>query len=306
MRHRSGWARWLAVILITVSATAALARPTPPELIIEAPDELRVAAQRIRGTDRNRLAVGMELLGRRGPEDPIKVILAVEDSPATRNVPSWVAGYAYGSLGTVVLLPGRTPSYPDTSLEELLRHEVAHVLTARAASGRPLPRWFNEGVAMIAGGSWSLQDRSRMTLAMLTGSPVPLAEVSRLFQGGRRSASRGYALSEAFVRLLLQRHGTGVVGDILSGVALGLPFEEAFHRATGHALAAAEKVFWRQESIWYRWVPVLTSSATLWLGITLLALVAFRRRRSRDKALYRQWEEEERLLEPPEEEEPLN
>jgi len=48
-----------------------------------------------------------------------------------------------------------------------------------------------------------------------------------------------------------------------------------------------------QTSITIDGVPVLTSSVTLWLLITLLALWAIRRRRARDAALRRIWEEEE-------------
>ena len=42
--------------------------------------------------------------------------------------------------------------------------------------------------------------------------------------------------------------------------------------------------FWHSNLVWYRWVPVLSSSVTLWLGITLLAIYAIRTRRRRDKA----------------------
>ena len=67
-------------------------------------------------------------------------------------------GRPLGDQGLIVLLPERVPSYPDSSLDDVLLHETAHVLVARAAGGRPLPRWFQEGMAMIAGRSWGRDD----------------------------------------------------------------------------------------------------------------------------------------------------
>ncbi len=62
------------------------------------------------------------------------------------------------------------------------------------------------------------------------------------------------------------------------------------------SLQQAEVSFWRRQTLWYRWVPVLTSSVTLWIGITFLALLAIHRRRAKDAALRELWREEERLV----------
>ena len=273
-----------------------LAEAIPPQLLVEGPAELSAEVGRLRSIDPSRLVSGMELLGIEDPGPPIRVILRSENSEAAQNSASWIAGYAYGALSTIVLFPERTPSYPDSSLEELLRHEVAHVLISRLASHQALPRWFNEGMAMIAGGSWSLGDRSRVSFALIADRRVPLGQLDRNFQRGRRAVSHSYALSEAFARNLVRRHGREVAGDILSMVARRIPFEEAFRRVTGETLEFAENRFWRRQSFWYRWVPIISSSATLWLAITALALVAMARRRQKDAALRLKWEEEERFL----------
>ncbi|HWN45372.1 MAG TPA: hypothetical protein VNW71_24310, partial [Thermoanaerobaculia bacterium] len=195
--------------------------------------------------------------------------------------------------GVIVLLPARAPSYPDSSLEDLLRHEVAHVLVARAAGGRPLPRWFHEGLAMIAGLSWGLDDRSQLTLTLVGDGEVSLERLEQEFRGGRAAARGAYAIAGAFANDLLRRHGDDAAARILAEVARGLSFEDAFQRATGTSLAEAERVFWQRQTLWYRWVPLLTSSVTLWLLVTLLAIWAMGKRRARDAAQRRMWEEEE-------------
>ncbi len=267
-----------------------------PRIVVEAPPALAGVAVRLSEVDPARLASAMRLVGLSESGPPIRVILAPEGSAEASVVPPWVSGYAYGEQGVIVLLPGRVPSYPDSSLSDLLAHEVTHVLIARAAGGRPMPRWFHEGLAMIAGLSWGLEDRSRLTLALLVDRPVSLAELDGRFAGGQGEVNRAYAIAGSFVHDLFDRHGPQVAARILRGVASGLSFDAAFEAATGTPIAAAEASFWDRQTFWYRWVPILTSSVTLWMLVTLLALWAIRRRRRRDAARRQLWDDEEERL----------
>src|SRR6185295_10664687 len=137
----------------------------PPRLIFSAPPRFEPTAARLQGAVTPQLTSVMELAGLTDGGPPIRVVLAPEGSPEAGLVSRWVVGYAMGDRGLIVLLPQRVPAYPDSSLDDVLLHETAHVLVARAAGGRPLPRWFQEGMAMIAGRSWGLDDRTRLTLA---------------------------------------------------------------------------------------------------------------------------------------------
>jgi hypothetical protein len=280
-------------LLVLPPPAGALRAGEPPEIRIEAPPEAAAAAARARALDRRALLPVLALLGVEDPGAPIRVVLAPEGSDLARAAPRWVAGYAYGALGTVVLFPERAPPYPESSLEELLHHEIAHVLIVRAAGYHEVPRWFHEGLAMVAGRAWGLEDRARVTLALLPPRDLSLAEVETWFAAGEARAARAYALSGAFVRDLLQRHGEDTAARLLARVAVGVPFAAAFRETTGRTLEAAEAAFWRRQDLWSRWVPLVTSSATLWIGVTLLALYAIRRRRQRDAALFARWQAEE-------------
>lgn len=287
-----------AVGLLLFLFFLALAAPAQ-RLTVEAPASLEPLAGRLRSLDPAKIEGAARLVGLDPSEAlPIRVVLAGEGSPQALGAPPWVAGYALPAEGLVVLLPARSPSFPDSSIEDLLRHEVAHVLVGRASGQRPLPRWFHEGVAMIAGLAWGVEEQSRLAVTLMGGGEVPLDEVDRRFSGGVGEVRSAYTLSGAFVRDLLRNHGQEVVGAILSGVAAGLPFEEAFARATGTDLFAAERDFWERQTFWYRWVPFLTSSAVLWIVITLLALWAMKRRRRRDAERLAAWEAEEAAVPP--------
>jgi hypothetical protein len=276
------------VLLLLLSLPAVAQR-----LIVEAPPALEPVAARLRSLDLVQTEGAARLVGLDDPGPPIRVVLAREGSVQALSAPSWVAGYALPEQSVVVLLPARSPRYPDSNLEDLLRHEVAHVLVGRASEHRPLPRWFHEGVAMIAGLAWGLEEQTRLAATLLSSGEVPMAEVDLRFAGGEGEVRSAYTLAGAFVRDLLRRHGREAVGATLSGVAAGLPFEEAFARATGTTLAEAERAFWESQTFWYRWVPFFSSSVVLWILITLLALWAIQRRRKRDAARLAAWADQE-------------
>ena len=237
----------------------------------------------------------MQLLGLDEPGEEILLVLALEDSLAAKSAPPWISGYAFSDRGLAVLFPARTPSYPDSTFEELVLHEVGHVLVFRALGRGQIPRWFNEGLALFIGRPWRLEDHSRVTWALVSGRQVSLSDLEPYFNTTREAAGHAYALAGAFVQDLVNREGPEAVAQILAAVASGVQFEEAYFEVTGDTLTEAERDFWSRHTFLYRWVPVIGSSATLWILISLLALLAFRRRRAKDEELHRAWEDEEFL-----------
>lgn len=280
-------AAWLAAALGAGGAGASV------RLEVAAPPELAAAAAEVRGYGEATFAPVLERTGLADAGAPIRILLFPESAPAARGTPHWVAGSADAAAGVVVLFPARVPDYPYRGLESLVQHEVAHVLVHRAARGQGVPRWFDEGLAMAAAGSGAeLGERARVVLAVLTDARLPLARIDAAFAGGSAEVASAYALARDFYLELERRFGRGVGAALLSRVAAGEPFKAAFLGATGVRLSEVERDYWRRRTFWDRWVPIVTSSAALWGGITLLALAAFRRRRAIDERLRRQWEEE--------------
>ncbi|HVR29121.1 MAG TPA: hypothetical protein VMS86_06245 [Thermoanaerobaculia bacterium] len=277
-----------------LSAPEATGTPSAtPRLLFEAPPRYQSAAERLERTAPARLGTLMDLVGLRSAGAPIQVVLAAETHPLARGVPAGIAGYAVASRDLAVLLPERVPHYPYDSLDVLFLHEVMHLLAARAAGDGGLPRWFDEGLALLASRGWSLGDRSRVVLGAVSGAPGSTAELEAAFYGGAPEVATAYALSGALVHHLVRRHGPGLVPATLERVAAGEAFDDAFASVAGVSLWEAQAGFWSRYRLWYRWMPFLTSGAALWAAVTALAVLAGVRRRQRDAAIRRRWEEEE-------------
>ena len=264
-----------------------------PQLEIDAPEELAGARARLESFDTRRLRGVMTLVGLEQPGDPIRIAILPERSALAQKTPASTAGYALPGQSLIVLFPSRSPRYPDDTLEDVLHHEVAHVLTARAARGGGLPLWFHEGLAVLAERTWGLEDQARLMRELVLVSRTPLHRVDAMFAADEGSRARAYTLSAAFVRDLIRRHGSGAPAGILRLVGRGEPFERAFVMTTGETLAEAENVFWAGHRFWTSIGPFLTTQTALWMIVTVVALLAIIRRRMQRAERRRRWDSEE-------------
>jgi len=296
----------LLAALLLASPLAAL---EPTHLVFDPQPGLPPSANRLAAGQRPWMWSVMDLVGLDAPGPDIRVVLAPESSPLAREMPAWVTGYTDGVTtidggSVIVILAERTPSYPDGGLEEVLAHEVAHVLIHRAAGGRRVPRWFDEGLAMLAARTWRWRDQTELAVGLLSGPRVPLWKLDDLFQGDRRQVEHGYALAGTLVQDLLERYGSAVPRIVLARIAQGDTFEQAIRGATGATLIDVGEAFWERQGTLKLWIPILTSTAVLWFGISVLAIVAGIRKRRQRAAQARAMEEAEIPAAGPDEEPP--
>lgn len=271
-----------AAVVLGGMAPARASGQVPPQLRFEAPASLAPEVRRLEGVDPARLVAVVHLVGLESPGPPIRIVLAPEDSTVARSTPSWVPAFAAGEV--IVILPGRTLSYPHNTLEEVLQHEVAHVLVARAAERRPVPRWFHEGVALLAERAWSLGERSRFVYELAAGKAVSPAELDGLFRGDPAAVERAYSLSYALLHDLVEDHGPDLPARVLASMREGREFDTAFFRVTGKTVSEASEAFWHRHRLWLVWLPWLTSPEAVYALMTALALLAIWRVRVRRAA----------------------
>lgn len=283
-------------VLVTSCLIATSVGAQTLRLDVDAPEEFDGVAERIRNYDPTPLLGTVWLSVLQGVTAPIRVRLAPEAVARRDGVPDWIVGYAASERDLIVLFPTRTPSYPDDSLESVLRHEIAHVLIGRAARGRPLPRWFSEGLAITVERPWGLTDRTRLIWTRVIDGRMSLATLDRRFGQGRVAAERAYAISGALVRRLIQEYGAEAPGQILSLVAVDRSFDAALRLTIGRSIRTLELEFMMSQSVVERWLPFVTSGYTLWSAVTLLALLAIWTHHRKRQARRRQWAAEEAAL----------
>lgn len=207
--------------------------------------------------------------------------------------PDWADGTAWPLDGLVFLHEPRSRPGTADPLEQVLDHELVHVLLGRAFAPVRPPRWLQEGVAQLYAGEVGPDVALTLGQAAGLGGLPPLGWLAGRWPDDALSARLAYAQSADFVAWLAGEHGEDVVPRLVAEVRGGKDLAAAVEAVTGRPLAVVEadwRVRW--EGSW-GWLRVLSDSSW-WLGIAgLLVVVGGWRRRRQDRARLRRWEAEE-------------
>lgn len=188
--------------------------------------------------------------------------------------PEWAAGLAIGSRRTMLIAPGN-PEWASTTV-----HELVHLAVALAAGDQQVPKWFNEGIAVMLAEQWDLDRASLLLQAGVFGNFLTREELDTGWPRLSSKASLAYAQSFAIVRFGKQRHGDDVYQRILATMrSEQIPWPEAFVRVTGESQALFWDAWLEQATTRWRFVPLMTGAGLGWTMIAGLAFVALRRRK---------------------------
>ena len=167
------------------------------------------------------------------------------------------------------------------SFSSTLEHEVAH-LVIHGKPGARIPLWFDEGVATwIADPVLPRDAESSMSLLARLGALFALSSLDTRFPGAQDPASIAYRQSLLFITYLVEKHGEGVIPDLLDRFEKGLGGEEALAAVASRPASKIEADFaaWvvRRASLF----QALLSVISLWTIAALLAVAAYVRYRIR-------------------------
>lgn len=215
--------------------------------------------------------------------------------------PDWADGTAYPLPGKIFLRrPAiRSPGAPP--LEQVLEHELIHVLVGRAFAPHEPPRWLQEGLARVYSGEHGPQTIAELTRGMAGRDLYSLEALDRGFPRDAAAASLAYAQSSDLIAYLRAEYGAKSVRVLTREMAQGAGIHRAVREATGLWLAELDEE-WRgrlEQGPGPLWLTGFLAEDGFWFLTGALAVVAlglaFRRRRQQ-MADYRRDEEAREAL----------
>jgi hypothetical protein len=213
--------------------------------------------------------------------------------------PQWAVGTAYPARNLIILRSPRAIKGGRTEIEEVLRHEYAHLALGRALKGNEAPRWLDEGFTMLQSRGWSLTWTYVLSRGVLSKALIPLEKLTDSFPLDQHQAQLAYAQSFSFVSFIKNEYGPEALPRLIKGIAHGLDAEEALQVATGLGLRNLERKWKKELKRRYSWIPIATSFFSLWFLASLLFLLGYWLKRRRAKRTLAEWEQEEARAEPP-------
>lgn len=214
-------------------------------------------------------------------------------APRGAPYPAYASGVAYSELGLVLLT--LTPRFQNEGFDlvTVFRHELAHVALTDAVGKYPIPRWFNEGFAVMASGETSFERMWVLSSATISDRLLPLSQVERSFPNDENKASVAYAEASDVVRFLVRREDRHRFRSLVRELGSGRSLDTAAREAYGVDLVTLEHE-WREEvAKRYTFWPVLFSGTAVWAGVLGLFVWGWRKRRARSQATLARWANDE-------------
>ncbi|HND29135.1 MAG TPA: peptidase MA family metallohydrolase [Myxococcota bacterium] len=205
--------------------------------------------------------------------------------------PDWADGTAWPSMGLVFLRSPSIRSGTAAPLEQVLVHELVHILVGQAFGKVDPPHWLQEGLASYIAGEAS-PERTAALMAHLPSTLLRFKDLEEGFPSDPITAQLAYAQSGDLIAWLANRYGDASLGELVRRTAAGDPMPVALRAISGGSPIALEEE-WRERwsDPWLRVPEALAAGAVVtFVGLGVTAY--FRIRRRNQKRLDR-WEREE-------------
>lgn len=217
--------------------------------------------------------------------------LASLDSVGLGRREPWVAGVADPGRRLI----GLRVEGAQRNLERLravYRHEAAHVALHAATGGRA-SSWLQEGYAQIVSGTWDWREGWRLQFTLMRGGEGLLNDIDGRFRSGR-DPETAYILAYTAVDALRALAGDAGLEALFRALRSGRSFDSAVRDVYG-LTAEQFEVRWRERVLdRYGWLYLLSRTAFVWLGVTLLVVALGIARVRRDRRRLAEMKERER------------
>jgi Peptidase MA superfamily len=215
-------------------------------------------------------------------------------------VPHWGEAAANAEQWRIFL---KTPAASDTRelLPVTVTHELAHLCLAELATptqmpnARPnsLPRWFNEGAAILLSGEPRYSDPTLISRALLTNSIVEFDEIDDLLSFNSARAGLAYAESYHAVHFMISRFGANALRQFAQACSIHNDTRQAFQVAFNEDLWDFEVAYFDYLRQHFRWYFLLDDSFLFGAIIVILVIAGFLLTRWRARRKMKEWEDEE-------------
>lgn len=211
------------------------------------------------------------------------------------SFPDWGIGCAIPSRHLIVVKSPAKFRY-GKSLKQLLEHELAHIFLEEKVKGKRVPRWLDEGFAMMQSHEWTVGQDVVVARAVLTSSVFHLSEIERLNQFSQSKAHLAYTLSFLAVSYIFREYGEESFTELINLLSQETDWDEIFLKTTGSDYTDFQEEFLAYIKGRYHWISLLGDTFFLWVGLAFLIIFIYLLKKRRMKKILKRWEKEEKGL----------
>lgn len=226
----------------------------------------------------------------------IRIVIAGTSEEFSRlthgQIPEWGVG-ASDPQSAVIYLQSPRIHRTRINRQQVLIHELTHVVLSRAVGGFSVHRWFDEGVALHLSGEGDLYGMLRLARSVFTGQAYTLRQIEEVLSFPSENAMLAYQQSVSAVRYLIRRHGEDVLARICRELRRYHDMDSAMLEAIGQDVTAFEAEWMVALKASSRWMVFLDMPFLVSFVLVVLFLAAFFMTVRRVREKKRNWKEED-------------
>jgi hypothetical protein len=225
---------------------------------------------------------------------PIEIVVTDDareyDASLTRQLPNW--GVAFAILEEQrILVDVQKATRAYNSLDEVVPHELSHLLVRQRVPDAQLPIWFAEGLAQWQAREWSLFDSWQLMQGVWSGSAPRVSELGRQYPADEARAQDAYRISYAAFTELFAEVGFAKLPEFLGVIEEKQSFSEGFAAYWGFTTADYAAYFQDDMERRYKSKALALQSGPLFGFAALIFVAAIIRQTMKRRRKFEQLEE---------------
>tara|TARA_B100001750_G_C15384727_1_gene534295 strand:+ start:79 stop:987 length:909 start_codon:yes stop_codon:yes gene_type:complete len=207
----------------------------------------------------------------------------------------WSLGITYSSPEKIII---KDPSFAHISInrfEQVLLHELNHIMMNRIDFHKSIPRWFKEGFALYFSDEISLNHKLQISKHLYDATLFNLESLDTFSNFDKQRFNLAYAQSAVYVLSIQKLFGDNTLQNIYNGLYSGKTFNDSFYDATTKNINEYNQLAYPYIKNKYKWYKLITLPNQLFSFLPLLLIVGFILRSIQNKKIKEKWELEEKL-----------
>ena len=230
------------------------------------------------------------------PKQNFQITVANKDlSYIKHNHWKWSLGITYKNPDRVIIKDPGFAKISKRKFNQVLKHELSHIMMNRFNMVQSIPRWFKEGFAMNEANEISLNHKILVAKNIQNHNLFNINQYNNFNNFNRIEFNLAYAISAVYIVAIKKMYGNDIIHEIIHNIKKNHNFNISFLNATGQSLDQFNNNFYNFIKREYFWFKLINLPKNIFALMPLLLVIGFYIKSKKNKQIKKQWEIEEKL-----------
>ena len=230
------------------------------------------------------------------PKKNFQIIVSSKNlSHIKHNHWKWSLGITYANPDRIIIKDPGFAKISKRKFNQVLKHELSHIMMNRFNMVQSIPRWFKEGFAMNEANEISLNHKILVAKNIQNNNLFNINKYNNFNNFNRIEFNLAYAISAVSIVAIKKMYGDDIIHEIIYNIKKKHTFNISFLNSTGQSLDQFNNNFYNFIKREYFWFKLINLPKNIFALMPLLLVIGFYIKSKKNKQIKQQWEIEEQL-----------